>query len=97
MPARNNKKPGFRGQRTTRHEPPGVEEAIIAAQGLADDVESQVEIAASLIGLPEDEIRPLVLRSRTPSIGARVRSLASGREGARTIVVERRRVRIPAR
>jgi hypothetical protein len=96
MPAKN-KKPEFRGQRTTRHEPPGIEEAIIAAQGLADDVESQVEIAAALIGMPQDEVRPLVLKSRTPSIGSRVRSVASGREGSRAVVVERRRIRIPAR
>ena len=96
MPAKN-KKTQFRGQRTTRHEPPGVEEAIVAAQGLADDVDSQVEIAAALMGLPQEEIRPLVLKSRMPSIGARVRSVSAGREGARAVVVERRRIRIPAR
>ena len=33
-----------------RREPPTVNEAVAAAQDLADDVEQQVEIAAGLIG-----------------------------------------------
>ena len=31
---------------------PVLEEAVAAAQGLTDDIESQVEIAAQLMGLP---------------------------------------------
>ena len=54
-------------------------------------------LAAALMGLPQEEIRPLVLKSRMPSIGARVRSVSAGREGTRAVVVERRRIRIPAR
>ncbi len=44
-----------------RKEPPTLVEAVAAAQDLADDVEQQVEIAAGLIGLPRDEVRPHVL------------------------------------
>src|SRR4051812_31483875 len=44
-----------------RREPPTIAEAVVAAQDLADDLEQQVEIAAGLIGLPPDEVRPHVL------------------------------------
>ncbi len=44
-----------------RKEPPTLVEAVAAAQDLADDVEQQVEIAAGLIGLPLDEVRPHVV------------------------------------
>src|SRR5918912_1121207 len=41
-----------------RREPPTLDEAIAAAQGLSDDLEQQVAIAAGLIGMTEDEVRP---------------------------------------
>ncbi|GEO99339.1 hypothetical protein GCM10007887_27330 [Methylobacterium haplocladii] len=44
-----------------RKEPPTLVEAVAAAQDLADDVEQQVEIAAGLIGLALDEVRPHVV------------------------------------
>ncbi|BDL38114.1 MAG: hypothetical protein ACAH20_08550 [Methylobacteriaceae bacterium] len=44
-----------------RREPPTVDEAVAAAQDLADDVEQQVEIACGLIGLGPDEVRPHVV------------------------------------
>jgi hypothetical protein len=37
-------------RRRTRHDPPALEEAIAAAQGLTGQIESQIEIAAQLIG-----------------------------------------------
>ena len=40
------------GPRRVRHDPPTIEEAIAAARDLTDDVQEQVEIAASLIDLP---------------------------------------------
>src|SRR5688500_11053889 len=46
--------------RRTRYDPPGLDEAIAAAQGLSDRLESQIEIAAQLSGLPEDEVRSRV-------------------------------------
>jgi hypothetical protein len=39
-------------RRRTRHDPPALDEAIAAAQALTDQIESQIEIAAQLIGLP---------------------------------------------
>ncbi|MFD0934093.1 hypothetical protein ACFQ12_02710, partial [Methylobacterium trifolii] len=47
-----------------RKEPPTIVEAVAAAQDLADDLDQQVEIAAGLIGLPADEVRPHVLAAQ---------------------------------
>ena len=44
-----------------RQEPPTVEEAIVAAQSLTADLEQQVAIAAGLMGLSAEAIRPSVL------------------------------------
>ena len=76
-----------------RREPPTIVEAVAAAQDLADDVEQQVEIAAGLIGLPADEIRPHVLAAklvkpqRAPE---RIMTHGSPSRAPRTVVVERR-------
>lgn len=80
-----------------RREPPDVHEAVAAAQDLADDVDQQVEIAAGLIGMPADEVRPHVLaavkarqerpRERLPE---RILSQSGPSRAPRTVVVERR-------
>jgi hypothetical protein len=54
-------------QRKTRHDPPNLDEAILAAQGLTDQIEMQTQIAAQLMGLSEDEVRPAVLKAATQS------------------------------
>jgi hypothetical protein len=59
-------------RRRTRHDPPALEEAIAAAQGLTGQIESQIEIAAQLIGLPENEVRPRVLLARAHTRNSRV-------------------------
>jgi hypothetical protein len=82
-------------QRKTRHDPPSLEEAIIAAQGLTDRVEIQTQIAAQLMGLPEEEVRPAVLRAATQS---RPRTQPVARQGVkRPVLVERRGPRPPPR
>ena len=87
-------------RRVTRVDPPALEEAIAAAQGLTDDVESQVEIAAQLMGMPEDEVRPAVLKAAVPaSVRRPMRSpdhfsMGERNEGPKTVVVERRRPRL---
>ncbi len=48
----------------TRYEPPTLEEAIFAAQGLTSDIEHQVQIAAQLSGAPENEVREAVLQAQ---------------------------------
>jgi hypothetical protein len=45
-----------------RREPPTLEEAAFAAVGLTDDLDQQVDIAASLMGVSPDEAKPHVLK-----------------------------------
>ena len=45
------------GPRRVRQEAPTLDEAIVAAQGLTDELDEQAEIAASLMGLPRDQVR----------------------------------------
>ena len=75
----------------TRYDPPTVEEAVFAAQGLTGDPDQQVVIAARLIGLPEEEVRSAVLEARLPNV-----RIAGAQ---RTIVVERKagRTSLPVR
>jgi hypothetical protein len=77
------------GRRRVRRDPPTVEEAVLAAQGLTDELSEQVEIVASLMEVSPDEARGAILR-----MGPRrdVNRLAvTGRAGApRAVVVERR-------
>lgn len=87
-----------RNGRVTRVEPPVLEEAVAAAQGLTDDIESQVEIAAQLMGLPEDEVRPVVLKT-PPQTRRPVRlperfPMHERSEGPKVVVVERKRPRL---
>jgi hypothetical protein len=44
------------GPRRVRDEAPMLE-GVIAAQDLSDELDQQAEIAASLIGLPHDQVR----------------------------------------
>jgi len=83
------------GPRRVRHDPPTLAEAIVAAQGLTDDVQGQTEIAAALIGLPEDQVRPEVMKAAAQAKSAntaRINTIAfTGRSGAaRAVVVERK-------
>ncbi|CAA2101106.1 hypothetical protein MBUL_01009 [Methylobacterium bullatum] len=76
-----------------RREPPTIPEAIAAAQDLADDLEQQVEIAAGLIGLPLDEVRPHVLAAEKPKpekVSERILTAGSPSRAPRTVIVERR-------
>jgi len=77
------------GTRRVRKDPPTLAEAIFAAQGITDEVQGQVEIAASLMGLPEEDVRAQVLKSR-PSASQPTRLISTDRGVARTVVVERK-------
>ncbi len=70
-----------------RREPPTIEEAVAAAQGLASDPQAQLEIAAGLMGVPEDQVRPYLARPMAIQAPQPLRS------GRRVVVVERRIVR----
>ncbi len=80
------------GPRRVRRDPPTVEEAVLAAQGLTDEPGEQIEIVCSLMQIAAEEARGAVLRMAQRkdtfrlTIAGRV-----GRSGAgRAVVVERR-------
>jgi hypothetical protein len=77
------------GTRRVRRDPPTLAEAVAAARGLTDDVQQQIEIAASLMDLPPDQVRPEVLKAATPRKDVNTVAFV-GRAGApRVVVVER--------
>jgi hypothetical protein len=82
-------------KRRTRYEPPTLQEAVVAAQGLADDVEGQVSIAAQLMGLPDAEVRAAVLEAKAPTRPGSVHGsfVRTNVRSQRTVVVERRSLR----
>ncbi len=77
------------GSRRVRRDPPTLEEAIVAAQGLSDELDEQIEIAAGFMDLPVEAVRAEVLKNVAPGRVARL--VTTGREGAgRTVIVERK-------
>jgi hypothetical protein len=45
------------GPRRVRSDPPTIAEALAAAEGLTDELDQQIEIAAGLMDISEDEVR----------------------------------------
>jgi hypothetical protein len=82
------------GTRRVRREEATIEEAIAAAQGLSDDRDEQVEIASSLMGLPQEQVR-MALLNLAPVRKELTRSVTSAGPAARqrVVVVESRRPR----
>ena len=87
MPA---KRSASTSTRRTRVEPPTLDEAIYAAQGLSDDPAEQTRIAAALTGIPEADVKARVLQSVRPERS----SVVSRPAGRPPVVVERRGSRI---
>jgi hypothetical protein len=83
------------GRRRVRRDPPTIEDAVSAAQGLTDEPSEQVEIVASLMQISAEEARGAVLRLAQRkdvnriTVVARSTRLGQG-GGARAVVVERR-------
>jgi hypothetical protein len=75
------------GPRRVRHDPPDLNEAIAAAQGLTDDVDGQAEIAAQLMGVPVEEVRAEIERLAAEE---RARELAAKKSRTLTISAPRR-------
>jgi hypothetical protein len=77
------------GRRRVRRDPPTLEDAVLAAQGLSDDADGQVEIVMSLMQVSAEEARGAVLK-----FGQRKdvsRFTIAGRTGApRAVIVEHR-------
>ena len=84
------------GRRRVRRDPPTVEEAVLAAQGLTAELSEQMEIVASLMDVSLDEARGAVLRMGQRKDVNRI--TIAGRPGStRAVVVERRAPRRPLR
>jgi hypothetical protein len=80
------------GGRRVRHDPPTIEEALEAAQCLTDDPAAQIEVAASLIGLPIEDVRAVALRAQRRTTIQRVAPAQPSASG-RAVIVERRTTR----
>lgn len=79
------------GPRRVRQEAPTLDEAIIAARGLSDELDEQAGIAASLMGLPIDQVRAALLKSAPPRRDMQKSVMFTGPASApRTFVVERK-------
>ncbi len=75
-----------------RHEPPTLEEAIFAAEGLTDDPAQQIEIAATLMNVTPEEVAPLVRRMQRRQQEVRPGTIGT-KAPQRAFVVERKPVR----
>jgi hypothetical protein len=97
MPSSKTKPQGTRS--SLRFEPPTLEEAIFAAQGLAPDVDGQTAIATMLMGLPEAEVRAAILKAAAPAARPIGQLAVPSRSGSRrpVVVVERRSPRFVMR
>ena len=85
------------GPRRVRRDPPTLQEAIAAARGLTDDIQAQVEIAASLMEVPIEQVKAELLKSGGQRKDIKTVGVTAGRPGAlRTVVVERKISRRPA-
>jgi hypothetical protein len=78
------------GVRRVRRDTPTIEEALIAAESLSNDPAQRAEIAATLMGVPVDEVKALAAKQAARTRGRA--SLVAGR--TRAVVVEYKRPRI---
>ena len=87
-----------------RHDPPTLEEAIFAAQGLTDEVEHQIDIAAELMGVERADAavaleKVMAEQKAHAAVSANRLTIAPRMQGLRavperTVVVERVRPRV---
>ena len=77
------------GRRRVRRDPPTLEDAVLAAQGLSDEVDAQIDIVMSLMPVTAEAARGAVLKmGQRKETG---RFTIAGRSGApRAVLVERR-------
>ncbi len=82
------------GMRRVRVEPPTLEEAIFAAQGMTDDPQQQADFAADLTGKPVETVLAQILKeARKAARTGRVVAIPST-GSQRAVVVERKPSRI---
>ncbi|MGH6671999.1 MAG: hypothetical protein ACRECV_08500 [Xanthobacteraceae bacterium] len=88
------------GRRRVRRDPPTIDEAVLAAQGLTDELNEQADIVASLMAISPAEAKSAVLRMVQRKTVDRITiAPRAGRDGhaalPRAVVVERRVPRRP--
>jgi hypothetical protein len=77
------------GRRRVRRDPPTIEDAVLAAQGLTDEVDGQIDIVVSLMQVSAEEARGAVLKMGQRKDTSRF--TIAGRAGSpRAVVVEHR-------
>jgi hypothetical protein len=82
------------GPRRVRQEDPTLDEAILAAQGLSDDLDEQATIAAALMGLPAERVREQLHKMpATKKDVVRSVAFAGPASAPRMVVVERKPTR----
>ena len=77
------------GPRRVRKEPPTLDEALIAAEAMTSDPQAKVELAASLIGAPVEDVKAYAAKQAAQNRGRS--TLVAGR--TRAVVVEYKRPR----
>jgi hypothetical protein len=96
---RANAQVKYKGPVRVRKDPPTLEEAVFAAQGFIDDVDQQAEFAASLMDMPIEDARPLVIKALASARREEKKEIAFATDrtgGQRAVVVERKIERRPA-
>jgi len=83
------------GPRRVKHDPPTLAEAIFAARGLTDDPHAQVEIAASLMDLPIEDVRTAVLEAGPERKAPNTIAFTNRNGSYRPVIVERKASRRP--
>lgn len=80
------------GARRVRVELPTLEDALFAAEGLTPDTRQQINIAAALMQVPEDQARAEAERLLRERGGRQqiVREVVRGRRSHAAVVVERK-------
>ena len=76
------------GWRSIRVEPPTIQEALDAVEGLTGDPQQRVQLAADLMGLPISQVQEIAA-SAAKSAGVRAVTLPDSRQRA-PVVVERK-------
>jgi len=77
------------GRRRVRRDPPTIDDAALAAQGLSEDLEAQVEIVTSLMPVSAEEAKRAVLKMRR-SRDDNLLTIAGRAGESRSVVVERK-------
>lgn len=77
------------GRRRVRRDPPTIDDAVQAAQGLSDEMDAQIEIVMSLMAVSAEAARGAILKTGQRKDTSRL--TVAGRAGSpRAVVVERR-------